>query len=438
MKIVTLEAQNIMKLKAIRITPETDQPLVIIGGMNEAGKTSVLQSIIMALDGKAIVEQPIRRGAKKGEVKIDLGDIQVIKKFLPSGPTLEIKGKTKGKSPQALLDSLRSKFIDPVELSRMKPDKLQTLLKDLVGLDFTKEDKEYQETYDSRRDINRDIKELKPQVDAIPLEAVPEVEVSMEELTDQLAEKLKVNQDNNKKRSSLDILRETNKSIQAQGKALNEQIEKLQVQKKELLEKYQTSKTTEAILQGEVDDLKDLLLEDIYNRIDNLQATNKKIAAQTTRKQLSRKLEALEEKSLGYSNRLLEIAETKQQKLQEAKFPIEGLSFSETGVTYKDFPFEQCSGEEKLRIGTAIGMAMSPELRVLIIKDASLLDRNNKVLMAQMAEENNFQIWMEVVTDNESEATVIIEDGEVKGQKIETKEEIGETKPGIDETNDEF
>ena len=51
--IVTLEAENIKRLKAVEITPEGN--LVVVGGKNAQGKSSVMDSIAYALGGKKLV-----------------------------------------------------------------------------------------------------------------------------------------------------------------------------------------------------------------------------------------------------------------------------------------------------------------------------------------------------------------------------------------------
>ena len=63
-KIVSLRAENIKRLRAVEITPAGH--LVEITGRNGQGKTSVLDSIEMALAGKrSIPTRPIRDGAEE-------------------------------------------------------------------------------------------------------------------------------------------------------------------------------------------------------------------------------------------------------------------------------------------------------------------------------------------------------------------------------------
>jgi hypothetical protein len=60
----------------------------------------------------------------------------------------------------------------------------------------------------------------------------------------------------------------------------------------------------------------------------------------------------------------------------------------------------------------AIAMASNPELRVIRIKDASLLDEDNFAIVKEMAQEKDYQVWMEIVGGN-GEMGVYIEEGEV-------------------------
>src|ERR1035437_1668436 len=124
MKIIRFEAENIKKLRVVEITPSGN--IVEITGANGAGKTSILDSIWYALGGaENIPSVPLRKGAKNGHVKLDLGEIVVMRRFSSSGSTdlrVESKDGTALKSPQSILDRLvGSLTFDPLEFSRMKP-----------------------------------------------------------------------------------------------------------------------------------------------------------------------------------------------------------------------------------------------------------------------------------------------------------------------------
>jgi len=60
-----------------------------------------------------------------------------------------------------------------------------------------------------------------------------------------------------------------------------------------------------------------------------------------------------------------------------------------------------------------MGIALNPELKILLIRDGSLLDEESLKVVGQMAEDNSMQVWLEKVGEGK-ECSVVIEDGEVK------------------------
>ena len=60
-----------------------------------------------------------------------------------------------------------------------------------------------------------------------------------------------------------------------------------------------------------------------------------------------------------------------------------------------------------------MAMAINPELRVLRIKDGSLLDADTMAALKEQVAENDFQLWLERV-GNADEGAVIIDDGQVQ------------------------
>jgi hypothetical protein len=117
-------------------------------------------------------------------------------------------------------------------------------------------------------------------------------------------------------------------------------------------------------------------------------------------------------------------AETLKQTISDAQlakraaiaavtFPVDGLSLSENGaVLYRGLPFEQASSAEQLRVSLGIAMAMNPKLRVLRVKDGSLLDEDSLKLIAGMVELADYQLWLERV-DSSGRVGIVMHDGAV-------------------------
>jgi hypothetical protein len=113
------------------------------------------------------------------------------------------------------------------------------------------------------------------------------------------------------------------------------------------------------------------------------------------------------------SNAITAIDAEKQARVQAAKFPLPDLGFGEGVVTYKGLPIDQASAAEQLRVSMAMAMALNPKIRVIRITDASLLDSSNMKIVDEMAKDNDYQIWCEVV-DESGKVGIVIEEGKVK------------------------
>lgn len=418
MKIIKLESENIKRLHAIQIEP--DGSLVIIGGRNEQGKTSVLDSIEYCLGGTdSVPSMPIRKGEDKARIVADLGDLTVTRTFTQKGSKLVVANKdgSMHRTPQAILDSLTGRLsFDPLEFSRMKPDQQVATLKSLVGLDFSGLDREREKTYSDRTVVNREVKALQVKIEGIPKQDVPEEEISIAELVKEQERRFSINESIVKQKQKLRQLVEAFTSLQATINQLEAKIRELQAELKgketALMEAVDNQATQGAI----VDNLHQENMEEIREQISQAEKTNIAVRSNKKREELVGMFELKTIEVDALSQKIDEIDTEKASQLGSAKFPIPELGFTENGVIYKDIPFDQASSAEQLRVSVATGLALNPKLKVLLIRDGSLLDADNLALIARMAEEAEAQVWLERVGEGK-EASVIIEDGMVKAKE---------------------
>ena len=136
-----------------------------IAGPNEAGKSSLLDSITAAFGGKrAIDPRPITDGQAKGEIKIETDELTITRKFREgSSPPPIIITKDGKKKGQKDLDVLVSDFtFDPQKFARMKPAEQVEVIQALAGNEFIAGLKEIDERLDEavaeRTLVNRAIK----------------------------------------------------------------------------------------------------------------------------------------------------------------------------------------------------------------------------------------------------------------------------------------
>ncbi len=416
MKIVKLESENIKRLKAIEIKP--DGSLVIIGGKNAQGKTSVLDSIEMALaGGGSIPKEPIRKGEKKARVVVEMDNLIVTRTFTESGSKLIVSDKegfTKT-SPQALLDSLVGKLsFDPLAFSRMDSKKQLETLKSLVGIDFSKLDEEKKRIYDDRTLVNRDIKSLQAQVEAIEkYESIPDQELSYADMTMELEVKVKYNQRNQQERQLLTILQNQTETSRIELDMLKEEIKKLRERWDAALERDKEVRAKADEKFEEVRKLRDEEIDSFRTKITEAEEINSKIRSNNKRNELQFDLELRQQQSEKISRRLEDIESEKEKIISSSKLPIAGLSFDENGVIFNNLPLDQASSAELLLVSSSIGLSLNPKLRILLLRDGSLLDEDHLKLLAKWAEENEAQVWLETISEGK-ECQVIIEDGRVK------------------------
>lgn len=414
MKIVALDSENVKRLRAVHIEP--DGSLVVIGGRNEQGKTSVLDSIAYALGGKELIpKRPLREGAESGRVRVQLDDpgLVVTRTFTKEGGgTLRVENAEGAayRSPQRMLNELVGALtFDPLDFANAKPREQLDMLRQVVGLDFSEHDRERQAAYDARREVNREVKRLEGAVQSMPHhEDAPEEEVS----ASALAEELQAAEESEAAVGRLEgEVRQGEADFQEVGQKIEELEERLRLAKAKQEQIAASVRDSKARLKAARASVTPS--EPIRERLRAVDEHNRKHRENADR--AARKAE-LEERR-GESKKLTEQIEAldaeKERKLAETPFPVEGLGFGEEGVVFKGVPFEQASGAERIQVSVAMGLALNPKCRVLLIRDGSLLDEEHLRLVAELADRNDAQVWVEKVASDASQCAVLIEDGSV-------------------------
>lgn len=156
----------------------------------------------------------------------------------------------------------------------------------------------------------------------------------------------------------------------------------------------------------------------VMDKLSNAETINRAVEANAKRATAEAKVRTLDAESKGMTDQLEAIEEERRQRISAANFPVEGLGFSDSGVTYRGLPFRQASTAQQLRISVAVAVAMNPKLRVFLVRDGSLLDEESMAILHSLAKEHDCQLWIE---DRECRdpATLVIEDGAILGAEAE-------------------
>jgi DNA repair exonuclease SbcCD ATPase subunit len=404
-KIVRLESTNYKRLKAVEIAPDPDGNLVIVAGKNGQGKTSILDSITAALGGVSAktTPKPIRDGEDRAEIVLETEDLIITRRFTASGSTLVVKspdGAVYPKGQSKLDDMLGRLSLDPLAFTQLDDRaQLKTLLA-LVDLPFdpAKLDSERAEMFAERTAVNRDLKNSKAALEAIPVtaEMADLKPVSVADLLTEYrvaeSEQLRVQ----RTQREVDRLKQVEADLLARLASLRGELAEAEI---------------EAIRAADATEQR-RPLEVIQQQIDNAEQINADVHTFERWKNASDIVTELQGESAELTSKLEAIDQQKADGLASAKFPIDGLGFDESGVTYNGVPFKQASSAEQLRVSLAMAIALNPKLRVIRIADGSLLDSDNLALVEDIAREHDFQVWIEMVGDGDGRG-IIIEDGQV-------------------------
>jgi len=423
MKILKLTAENIKKLRVVEITPAGN--VIEVTGPNGAGKSSVLDAIYYALGGsREIPTQPIRKGALKAHVTLDLGEITVTRKFTQGGGgslTVEAKDGSRFASPQKMLDELLGKLtFDPLAFTRMDAKTQLEQLRGMVQLDIDIDqlDRENAADFEKRTEIARSIKSVQAQADAITFDDdTPDDPIDESSLLAEMENAAKRNGE-----IELERTRRTNQVQQISDRIRD--AERIRIEAQDLKRRIASIEERAAQMDAETENIRNALngLPALPDPVDVAEIRELITAARymnehIERKRVKAKLRADVAGARADHDKLSRAMdrrhEQKQEAIQNAKMPIAGLSFGEGEVLYRGLPFNQASGAEQLRISTAVAMAANPKLRVLRIQDGSLLDEKSMGLLGELAIANDYQVWIERV-DSSGKVGVVMEDGEVK------------------------
>ena len=397
MKIIRLEAENIKRLRAVDISPDPDHHTVVISGDNAQGKTSVLDAIWLALGGKAAQKdnpQPLREGEASAYARITMDSITVTRKWSGERTTLLVESRegVKLPSPQKLLDSLVGALnFDPLAFASAHPREQVKQLLEVANVGFDPDELEAQrkQLYDERTAVGRDVRRLRGALAELPqvlqgVGGVPDVQearAAYERAQADWDRKKALREEYHRLQDEINRLTEQRDAVVAEGKAIQ-------------------------ISEWEVTNARE-----VY---DQALTYAEAAASVKERERVQLQLAKAEAEQTNLTTQLAELDAWKANHLAAAKMPVEGLSFDDDGLLLNGVPFAQASGAERLKVSLAIALAQNPQIRVIRITDASLLDGANRQVVEEMARQADAQVWLEVVGDG-GPLAIHIEDGEVKG-----------------------
>ncbi len=445
MRITAAIVENFKRVDHVELAPEGDCSLILIGGRNAQGKSSLLDALTAAFGGKnAIPVDPVKHGAEEAEILVELDDgaITIRRVIKPGGEsTLEVRNQGgKLKKPQDVLDRLVGlRFLDPLAFLGLSAKAQRATLLELIdhGGEIAKLDAWRSTVFDQRTDVGRDHRKAAAQLEGLPM-VDPAAAIDVAALD---AEKTAIAADQRAgdaaRAAYKQAARETSHAIElrnakaariadleakittlagelevAEGElpGLDETVQSTtsaeQVAKAAIdtaVEQWQAGATRRAVVDAE------LARANEYNAsVFALRAAHKRrieVAAEADR--LGAEVSKL-------TSTIAEIDATKADLLAKAQLPVPGLGVSDDAVTLNGTTLEQASGAERLRVALALAIAAAPDLHDVWVRDGALLDDQALEDLGKECARMGRRAWVERVGSRDPGA-IVIHEGRVLG-----------------------
>lgn len=403
----SLEIENLKRIKAVKVAP-SQKGLTIIGGNNNQGKTSILDSIAWALGGNKYKPS---NATREGSVIPPM-----LKITLSNGLIVERKGKNSSlkiidpngrKGGQQLLDSFVEELAInlPKFLNSTDKEKANILLQIIgVGDQLVELELKEKELYNQRHAIGviADQKEKFAKEQAYYPEAPNEL-ISISELIQQQQAILAKNGENERKRQNAS-------QIEMQYNQINQEVERLKNMLKEaLIKQGQLTKDLE-IARTDIIDLHDESTIEIEENIANIDNINRKVRANLDKEKAEEDARAQRNEYKLLTDKIEEVREDKKNLLNSANLPLEGLMVEDGKLLYLGQEWDNMSGSQQLQVATAIVRQLKPDCGFILIDKLEQMDNQTLEEFGHWLEKEGLQAIATRVSIGD-ECSIIIEDG---------------------------
>lgn len=402
-----LEIENVKRIKAVKVEP-SPTGLTVIGGNNNQGKTSVLDSIAWALGGNRFKPS---KAAREGSVvppslKITMSNGLIVERK-GKNSSLKVIDPNGNKGGQQLLDS----FVEELAINLPKfmdstaKEKADILLQIIgVGPQLAELEIKEKQLYDKRHAIGviADQKEKFAKEQTYYPDAPKEL-VSIADLIAEQQGVLAKNGENARKRQNAQQIKTAYEGKLAEVNRLSEQLKAAQAEL-EVLENDLQIATDLTI------DLIDESTEEIESNIANIEQINLKVRANLDKEKAEEEARVQREEYNRLSSEIEAVRKDKRDLLTNADLPLEGLSVNDGKLLYLGQEWDNMSGSQQLMVATAIVRKLKPDCGFVLIDKLEQMDQITLNQFGKWLEDEGLQAIATRVSTGD-ECSIIIEDG---------------------------
>jgi hypothetical protein len=442
-KIISLEVLDFKRIGAASLM--IGDGVTKITGANGAGKSSIIDAIFYALEPSG-VEMPIKEDCNRAKIVLRIGGedhgYTIERSVTESGKYLTVTNDDGKKipAPQTFLNSLFVEMADPMVFMDMKPRDQCDALRLACKCDTRSLEREIKEAYDERTIVNRRLdqaekalKEHGEEPEKIEMKSasgltnksdelaafVKSVEVKFQEgiaLNQNIADNAKaddrliveaaeITEEINRLQAKL-VQVNNERAIIADGTSHYESEKaKLKAECELLMPKYRESKAE---------------IEKIKVEIQGIDEHNKRASEHEIwckrYDQIMSDRNAAHGESYALTETLTGLEKDKQILLEASDYPVDGMLIEGDKVYVNGVPFSNLNTAEKIKVATFVAIAQNPKLKMIIIRNGSMLDTKSMKIISDIADERGYQVIVEKVSEDPDSDSIHIVEGKVTQQ----------------------
>jgi DNA segregation ATPase FtsK/SpoIIIE-like protein len=370
MKILRVDVKNYRLIEAMMLDLNGDN--LAVAGEPGQGKSTAISVLWEALK---TVGDPISHGQKKGQIKITLGDgktqVFVTRNFTKKTAQISIltsEGETI--TAKEFATWFCSMGQNPHKIMEMKPLERTNILLSAValpdGIDLDQLDADKATAAGERLDLKRDGERASKEIGKEP-ERVERIEISdlIQKQTDITTE----NQDRVRETTQLDaaekqliILKESVKQKEKASRAAERLEKQAAIDAADQIELITQLKTSINALPPAID------AADIQRQIADAHAANKAADEYDTWDASNKALTKLRDDYKVKNSEISDLEAAKKEALENATWPLDGLSIEDSVIYFNGSPLDQCGSSEQMLVCGALAAETISKSKLLIAR----------------------------------------------------------------------
>lgn len=410
MKITNFKLENVKRVELLEMQLQ-EKGLVVIGGKNGQGKTSVLDGIAAGLGGAKFIPSNLRNddAKKPATIRIELNNGLVVERK-GKNAALTVTDPEGKKAGQKLLDKFISAFaLDlPAFLNATTKEKAQYLLDTLgIGDKLSDLERQEKELYDERTIVGRQGQSAAAHANELP--EYPDAPLFGESISELAQQQQEIMQRNAKRQTAQDRVAECQNRIKSRTGLIATWEAEIEAAKKEIKKIQEDMRAVGEMAKEEPEST-----EEIEEKIRNIETNNAQIAANKAKADAESAAEKLRKEYAALTEKINSVRDERMALLDKAELPLKGLSVEDGELVFDGQKWDCMSGSQQLRVAAAIASAIKPECKFLLLDKLEQMDAETMREFGKWAEAQNLQIIATRVTTNPDECKIIIEDGKEK------------------------